>query len=510
MTHRTRSLACAAALAVTLAPAAARAQTRTFTVDRLPMAGAPSDGIAVWRPEMADKTRFFGQLGLGLAINPLRVDNYVDNLDKAKLLKTPVTTQFITYADVGAEILGRLSLQLAFPFVAYQGTNVTNNLAADLPQTSVDAKGVAAGDLRLEARVVAFRSADRSFKLGLNAAVLFPTGNKLSYAGDGGVGASFGLAAEYDARAVIVAVNAAYRLRPAAVLNELLVGNELTYAAGAWIPLRKGTIRLGAEIFGAVGAGPSKSRVYSTPPATRSNIGDLDTSPLEWMLNGRMYFTAKRQVYAGLGAGSRLTGGYAPDFRTVAVIGGSFGVADSDPGSPGARYVFEVHDTADRDKDGVPDEVDACPDEPGEMDSDPDKIGCPRYIRRVRGSNEIEILKRIEFEFDKSNILPVSYPILDEIVALLRASPSIKKLSIEGHTDAQGTPEYNQRLSDDRAKAVRVYLINKGIAEGRLTAQGFGLTKPRASNDTEEGRQKNRRVEFHITEQINAPVPEKK
>ena len=76
---------------------------------------------------------------------------------------------------------------------------------------------------------------------------------------------------------------------------------------------------------------PTKYAVYnSAPPGKnpKSNVGDLDATPLEWMLNGRMFFTAKRQVYAGLGAGTRLTGGFAPDFRAVAVVGGSFGTSD--------------------------------------------------------------------------------------------------------------------------------------------------------------------------------------
>jgi outer membrane protein OmpA-like peptidoglycan-associated protein len=506
---RPGALALALSLAAAaLAPTPARAQTATFAVDRLTMAGAPGDGIAVWRPDVAEKTRFFGQLGLGLAINPLRVDNYVDNLDNARKLKNPLSAQFITYVDVGAEILDRLSIQLAFPLVAYQAanpTNVTVNGTPLLQQNSADARSVAPGDLRLEARFIAYRSADRAFKLGLQAAAIFPTGNKLSYAGDGAVGAAFGVGVEYDARKVIVALNAGYRLRPTVVLNELVVGNEVTYGLGAWVPLRRGTIRLGAELFGAFGASPGKAKVFTTPPQTRSNVGDLDTTPLEWLLSGRMYFTTKRQAYAGLGAGSRLTGGYAPDFRTVAVVGGSFGVSDSDPKSPQSRYVFEVRDTLDTDKDGIPDEVDACPNEPGEMDSDPEKIGCPKYIRRIKGSSEIEVLKRIEFEFDKSNILPVSFPILDEMVNLLAANPTIKQISIEGHTDNQGTAEYNQKLSDDRARSVMDYLIKHGIAAGRLSAKGFGLSKPRATNDTELGRQQNRRVEFHITEQIGEP-----
>jgi OmpA-OmpF porin, OOP family len=492
---RARRTAAALALTLALAPSLARAQSATFTVDRLWMAGAPGDGIAVWRPDVSEKTRFFGQVGVGFAWNPLRLDNHVDNLDIAeKLPGHALTSQLITYVDVGAEILDRVSIQASFPLIAYQQGNPTNNAAArdlGLTQPSASISNTAPGDLRLEARAVVFRSEKRAFKLALNAAVLLPTGNRFSFAGDGRVGALFGLATEYDARAVIVALNAAYRLRPTLTLNELTVSNEVTYGVGAWVPLRRGTIRLGAELFGAVGAGSG-------------NTGDLDTTPLEWMINGKMFFTAKRQVYVGLGAGSRLTGGYAPDFRSVAVVGASLGVSDSDPRSPAGRYVFEVGDTADADKDGIPDTVDACPEEPGELDSDPDKIGCPRYIRRVKGSNEIEVLRRIEFEFDKSTILPESYPILDEVVSLLNASPNIKKVRIDGHTDHQGTAEYNQKLSEDRANAVMAYLVQKGIAEGRLTAKGFGLTKPRATNDTDAGRQKNRRVEFHILEQSAA------
>jgi len=188
------------------------------------------------------------------------------------------------------------------------------------------------------------------------------------------------------------------------------------------------------------------------------------------------------------------------------MVGVSFGISDSNPGQSDARYVFEVTDTKDTDGDGIPDEVDACPLEPGEMSSDPEKIGCPRYIRRIKGSNEIEVLKRIEFEFDRSTILPVSFPILDEVVSLLQANPTIKHVVIEGHTDNQGTPEYNQKLSDERAQSVMTYLGSKGIAAGRMSSKGFGLTRPRATNDTDEGRQRNRRVEFHITEQIGGPA----
>lgn len=494
-----------AASSVGLVPAIARAQSSTFTVDRLVMAGAPDDGIGVWRPDVGRDTRFFGQLGLGMAVNPLRVDNFVDDRSKAAALKgPPVSSQLITYLNAGVELFNRASVQVSFPLILNQGGNPTSNLGAGLEQ-AVDLKSAAPMDMRIEGRFVVYRSASRAFKLALSAAAFLPTGNNFSFAGDGGTGASFGFATEYAAKSFYVVLNAAYRLRPSAELNELNVSNEVLYGVGAYVPFRQDTIRIGAEVFGAFGTGTEKNAV-----SQKTNAGDLDTSPLEWNVNGRMYFTKKRQLWAGLGAGSRLTGGYAPDFRGVAVFGGSFGVKDTDPGSGGPRYSFDVQAEADLDTDGIPDEVDACPKEPGEIHSQPNRNGCPKFIRRITGSAEIEILKQVEFTFDSSVILPVSYPILDEVLRLLQVSPEITLVSIEGHTDNQGQADYNQKLSEGRARSVMNYLVNKGIAQSRLTSTGFGMTKPLLSNDTEAGQQRNRRVEFKIKSQVapsDAPAP---
>ncbi|MFW5739326.1 MAG: OmpA family protein, partial [Myxococcota bacterium] len=125
----------------------------------------------------------------------------------------------------------------------------------------------------------------------------------------------------------------------------------------------------------------------------------------------------------------------------------------------------------------------------------------PKFIRRIEGSTEIQILKKVEFATASSAILPRSYPILDEVVALLNANPDITKVSVEGHTDSRGAHAMNMRLSQSRAESVMRYLVNKGIAADRLSAKGYGPDKPIDTNDTAEGRQRNRRVEFHILEQ---------
>jgi OOP family OmpA-OmpF porin len=106
------------------------------------------------------------------------------------------------------------------------------------------------------------------------------------------------------------------------------------------------------------------------------------------------------------------------------------------------------------------------------------------------------VFRNIYFDFDKASIKAESEPILDEVSDFLKANPNLK-MEIQGHTDSKGTAAYNLKLSDRRAEAVKAYLVkDEAIKPDRLTSKGYGLTKPVATNDTEEGRAKNRRVEF--------------
>ncbi|HUX61031.1 MAG TPA: OmpA family protein [Ignavibacteriaceae bacterium] len=107
------------------------------------------------------------------------------------------------------------------------------------------------------------------------------------------------------------------------------------------------------------------------------------------------------------------------------------------------------------------------------------------------------VLVGVNFAFDKSDLLPESYPVLDRAVRLLNDRPDVK-VEIEGYTDYIGTAAYNQELSLDRAQTVKAYLVSKGIAASRLTTIGYGKNDPVANNDTEEGRAMNRRIVFRI------------
>lgn len=126
----------------------------------------------------------------------------------------------------------------------------------------------------------------------------------------------------------------------------------------------------------------------------------------------------------------------------------------------------------------------------------------PPQPKRVEvTADKIVINEKIQFDVDKTTIKPESNGLLDEITAVIKDNPQIKKIAIEGHTDGDGSDKYNLKLSDGRAKAVMEYLTSHGVEAGRLSAKGYGESKPIGSNETPEGKEANRRVEFLITEQ---------
>ena len=110
---------------------------------------------------------------------------------------------------------------------------------------------------------------------------------------------------------------------------------------------------------------------------------------------------------------------------------------------------------------------------------------------------KLELTRNIHFEFNKATIRSESFPILNDVASVLKDNPQLN-IMIEGHTDAVGSVEYNQKLSDRRAQAVKAYLVSKGVAASRLATKGQGKLQPIASNDTAVGRALNRRVEFLI------------
>lgn len=158
----------------------------------------------------------------------------------------------------------------------------------------------------------------------------------------------------------------------------------------------------------------------------------------------------------------------------------------------------------DADADGVLDVRDACPLVPGIEQGDPKRDGCsaraPQKLVVEADKGELRLLEPVQFETGTAEIKATSYPLLDEVVGVMTDAPDIR-IAVHGHTDSRGSAAYNKELSLRRARAVVKYLIDKGVSPARLEAQGFGPDQPIASNDTDEGRATNRRVEFKILEQ---------
>ncbi len=109
------------------------------------------------------------------------------------------------------------------------------------------------------------------------------------------------------------------------------------------------------------------------------------------------------------------------------------------------------------------------------------------------------VLRGVNFDFDKSNIRADAAPILKEAANILKSNANLK-VSVEGHTDAKGTDDYNLKLSMRRAAAVKSFLVSEGVAEARLSTRGLGESQPVASNETDDGRAQNRRVELKVQE----------
>ena len=174
--------------------------------------------------------------------------------------------------------------------------------------------------------------------------------------------------------------------------------------------------------------------------------------------------------------------------------------ADKCPNEAEDRDRFEDEDGCpdpDNDKDTVPDTEDKCPNDPGP----PDNNGCPKkYEHIVVTQEKIELKQKIFFDTDKSTIQPRSFALLDEVGSVLRSRPTMT-VRIEGHTDSRGTRAHNMKLSAARAASVRQHLMGLGIDPARMDAQGYGPDQPIETNKTAAGREKNRRVEFIITQQ---------
>lgn len=379
--------------------------------------------------------------------------------------------------------------------------------------------------------------------------VRIPIGDTFSFLSDRGFVFAPRIAAERIIGPVRLIANVGWRLRtaPGRFIN-LYVAQEFTMSGGAIIDLptfsRFQNNQLIAELNLAT---PAEA------PFTFTEAEALKT-PFELMIGARTQFFGNwgAQLAVGKGLGPNGYGRETIRF-SLAVTYQHVAQPDDDndgipnnvdgcPDKPEDKDGIEDTDGCpderepDRDNDGVPDKIDACPDDVGLQELDgcpdkdgdqipdnvdkcpdvagpPDRQGCPPPEEEeevVLESERIRINNQILFEFGSDRIDPRSFKLLDEVAVVLTKNPDVGPVLIEGHTDNVGSREANMNLSKRRAGAVVKYLVGKGISAKRLRSEGYGFDKPIATNDTPLGRAKNRRTEFKLVEEVEKGTEEKK
>ncbi len=183
--------------------------------------------------------------------------------------------------------------------------------------------------------------------------------------------------------------------------------------------------------------------------------------------------------------------------------------ADKCPNDPEDWDGFDDEDGCpdlDNDQDGIPDAQDLCPDEPETVNGYADSDGCPDSDQvRVVG-DKIVLDERIHFMVNSAVIRQESHGLLGRLTQLLKEHPEYIHIEVQGHTDERGPEWYNEKLSQARADSVMKFLVDHGIAADRLTAVGFGSSRPLTDKTNERALFLNRRVEFAVTRQAKHPV----
>jgi outer membrane protein OmpA-like peptidoglycan-associated protein len=530
-------------LLLVLAPLRAGAQNTGFSLDRLSPAPAGDAFFVTASPEVDGDRRLFAGTMTEFAQAPL----VLRSPDGSREFGRIVSARLNLRLQVAFSLASRYLLDLEVPFaLVNQGSSPISPRGTRFASPD----GLAAGDLRLGGRTQLLRLPGDRLRLAAAAALWLPTGRRAEYTGDGTVRAmAMAVAGGVVGRHFAWAGNLGFHARAERVVAGNLVAKELFLSGAGGLLAARGRVLLGPELWA------------SGPITGRADFLAARTTAAEVLLG--LHYRA-RTVRFGVGTGRGLTVAMGtPGTRLVARFTyaprdpeplpppparpvppprdrDGDGIPDDDdacPLVPGVRQddprkngcpldrdgdaitdgedacplVPGVRDPdpkkngcpSDRDGDGIVDAEDACPRERGPRDSDPEKNGCPTLVRVTE--REIVILKQIHFEFNKARIMPDSSELLAQIAQVLKEHPEIRRVSIEGHTDALGSTVFNLRLSQQRADAVRTWLMDSGIASDRLTATGHGKTRPVSDNRTEEGRERNRRVEFHIVPEGGTP-----
>jgi outer membrane protein OmpA-like peptidoglycan-associated protein len=495
----------------------------------------PGDGLAVdvFRPSTSSASFFdlvLPSTKLHLEWTAGAVVHYAHHPVKREIVRQSdgavVDTRFPLAMRLQADLMASLSLfgfmevGLAVPVVAFQrGEGGDAN-------GRVQPAGIGDPRIELKARFLDYEG----LELGAGAIATAPVGNYASSGkdllGTSGPTVEPRLLASYAIGPITLAANAGFLVRESTSLGNYEQRHAITWDAGAAFDVRDfeepGGLRLLAEAFGEAGINfaslretPMEALVgvkYRTRTdwilevAAGPGIGNAVGTPMFRALVGFAYDPTKRSCDAG----PEDFDGFEDGDRCADPDNDHDGILDVNDKCPNEAEDFDGYQDddgcpdADNDADGIPDALDACPMIPEDKEGYQDEDGCPeggpgKPTVKITDS-QLLLSTKVYFDFNKTTIAPVSYGILDAVAEAMLNNPQIKVIRVEGHTDNEGTPEYNLELSRSRAQAVVDYLIGKSVPAERLTFEGYGFTKPKASNTSEEGRAINRRVEFTILE----------
>jgi OOP family OmpA-OmpF porin len=424
---------------------------------------------------------------------------------------------------VGEVVRERALLHLAAAMALHPRLEVGAAVPVLVGQGGMSLAGLGVGELRrsgvgtplVRARVGLLREADGALvDLAAEVDAGLPLGRSAALLGDGRWSVTPRLAAGLRLQRMRVSLEAGTRLRERVRVGSHSVGSEIPFALG---------------VTNVDGALRGELSVRAAAPLTGGALWSGE------VLAGARYLVSERfEVFAMGGPGLGTAPG-VPAFRVLAGVGFDplrvkhdapplplpvvartpepvpehGGVREGLPGDGALAVVArpgdedgaappepDVAEAPDQDVDGVADGVDNCPREPGPALNQ----GCPETVRQVVYLTErtLEITERIFFAFDRAEVLPRSYPLMDQVAKVLHEHPELRQVVVEGHTDNVGGDAYNRRLSRSRAEAVCRELERRGVEAGRLRAVGRGPDVPADTNDTATGRERNRRVEFHI------------
>jgi outer membrane protein OmpA-like peptidoglycan-associated protein len=559
-------LALLAAAASTLSATSSSAQTASgFSLDRFNPSERGSEWFALDSLDLRGHLRpAIGVVG-ELADSPLVLYN-ADGSVRSK----PVQYQLVLHPGASLVLWDRLRVGFDLPIAVYESGN--GGSVDGVTYQGVGSAGI--GDLRLGADVRLLGQYGDVFRLAAGTQVFVPVGSQSGYLSDGSIRIVIPrvqVAGDVDWFSYAANVGFNYR-NDTSTFGGTPLGSEFVFGASAGAHLFDRKLLVGPELYG------------STIVTNGSAFAKTNT-PLELLIGGHYLIADSWRV--GLGVAPGLTRGLGePAVRYLASVewapqppppppadrdhDGILDDEDACPDEPGVRTddpktngcppppppppsdrdkdgiidsedacpdvpgvktddpktngcppdrdhdgILDADDACpdvpgvktddpktngcppdpDRDKDGIPNDQDACPDTPGPHNDDPKKNGCPQAA--VVGK-QIVILDQVKFATGSAKILPSSDGILNAVLTVLTSHPEITHVSVEGHTDNVGAAAMNKSLSGRRAASVVDWLVKHGIDKARLSSVGFGMERPIDSNDTPEGRQNNRRVEFHI------------